>query len=135
MERGDVPGSSRVTIGGCRWFFVSEFKTDLKALQLTADDLATLKRLLQRAAQGTVRFDEWEYPLALGGGVIGELRMDIEELKYRIFYYEPTRDMTALLALGIMVKSHDDEGQWKGAQNAEIERARARLIDEGCRWL
>lgn len=130
-----MPGSSRVTNGGCRWFFVPAFKADLQALQLTADDVATLKRLLNRAAQGTVRFDEWEYPLALGGGVIGELRMDIEDSKYRIFYYEPTRDMTALLALGIMVKAHDDRGQWKGDQNAEIERARARLIEEDHRWL
>lgn len=130
-----MAGSARVTKGGCRWRFVKAFTNDVADLALTLDDRHTLKRLLDRAAQGTVRSEEWEYPLSLGRGVIGELRMDIGDDKYRIMYHEPRDDLAGLLALGIMVKEHDDEGQWRQQQNDFIEVARGRLIAEDGRRL
>ncbi|MFD6883005.1 hypothetical protein [Rhodococcus sp. NPDC060084] len=121
-------GSSRVTVGGCTWELLAEFKRDITELNLDHMTLHEVKRLMLRAAQGTVRTDEWEYPLVSGGNMVGELRLDIEELKYRLYYNEPRSAPTLLLAVLLGVKTHDEVGHWKSVQQGHIQAAKLRLF-------
>lgn len=129
-----VQGSARVTQGGCKWSFVPDFHKDIKALQEEAHfdemTLRELKRLMLRASQGTVRAHEWEYPLRTGGNIVGELRLDIENWKYRLYYNEPSTDMTLLIAVVLGLKVHDDDGQWWIEQQKHIGTAKLRLFIE-----
>jgi hypothetical protein len=125
--------SSRVQQGGCRWDLLDGFRGDLRELQLDEMTLRELKGLMTRAATGTVRSDEWEYPLRSGGNMVGELRLDIEALKYRLYYNEPALDMELLLAVVMGLKVHDDEGVWFAVQQGHIQTAKRRLFAEGWR--
>ncbi|WP_248488904.1 hypothetical protein [Tsukamurella sp. PLM1] len=100
--------------------------------------LATLKQLLRRAAQGTVRNEEWEYPCATSRGQIGELKMtyahecerdgELTDLNvwHRIYYHEPSACPAELWAVSAGCKV-DGDATGAAQQQDAIDRACTRV--------
>ncbi|BCN82793.1 hypothetical protein RE0356_14340 [Prescottella equi] len=140
-RRQPAKASDRVKQGGCQWKRHEEFSIDAGKLgTIDADTWASLKRLLVRAAQGTVRDEEWEYPCALANGRVGELRMehagevtDDEGIDhevtfhYRTYYHEPRACPTDLWAMALGLK-HIRDPDSASRQNDDIARAKDRVL-------
>lgn len=143
MKREPAQGASaRVLRGGCTWKRHPDLPADFEAypVEVVLDRawLATLKQLLRRAAQGTVRNEEWEYPCATARGQIGELKMthahEFERggemidllVWHRIYYHEPGACPSELWAMSAGCKVDGDETGAAHQQEA-IERACSRV--------
>jgi hypothetical protein len=109
----------------CSWKRHSEFGHDVVRLQLDVDTWIALKAQLRRAAHGTIRDADWEYPCGSTHGAIGEIRYDEEgevqvihpdsvvmepaTIHYRVYFNEPRLCPQELWGMGAGAKSlHPD---------------------------
>jgi hypothetical protein len=106
----------------CSWRRHPDFGNDVGRLQIDADTCIALKTQLRRAANGTIRDGDWEYPCASTRGAIGEIRHDEEgevqvirshsvvmepaTIHYRVYFSEPRLCPQELWGMGAGAKSH-----------------------------
>lgn len=117
--------SDRIGLVQCTWKRHAEFANDLGRLSIDRDTYFGIKAQLRRAANGTVRDEDWEYPCGTTRGAIGEIRydeqgeveviridrVDQEEaiINYRVYFNEPTLCPEELWGMGMGAKSlHKD---------------------------
>jgi hypothetical protein len=86
--------------------------------------------VMKVAAEGGCDYENCEFPMQLSSGLIGELKVDVGDTKYRVYFAQPKTDMTLLVALKLGAKTHDEAGQWKTEQNAHIIAAVSRYFTE-----
>lgn len=105
---GRVPRHESDRIGKvqCSWKRHGELANDLGRLRIDVDTWIALKTQLKRAATGTIRNQDWEYPCGSTRGAIGEIRYDEEgevqvirpdsivmeaaTINYRVYFNEPS---------------------------------------------
>ena len=105
MSRLPRHESDRIGKVQCSWKRHAEFGHDVGRLQIDRDTWIALKTQLRRAATGTIRDKDWEYPCGSSHGAIGEIRHDEEgevqvirtdavimepaTIHYRVYFNEP----------------------------------------------
>ena len=142
MSRSSPHETDRIGIFECTWKRHGEFAGDIGRLNLDTDTWVALKMLMRRAAAGTVRLDEWEYPCASSRGAIGELKhheeCEVTAIKadravpesatvhYRVYFAEPAVSPEELWALGMGAKSwHPDFVGTNQQDDIELAMGRA----------
>jgi hypothetical protein len=117
--------TDRIGILICTWRRHAEFGGDVGRLGIDRDTWAAMKSLMRRAARGTVRENEWEFPCATSSGSLGELKLyeadevsyvaegqkviDEVTIHYRIYFNEPTLCPEELWAMGAGAKCEHPE--------------------------
>lgn len=123
MIRQPRKESDRIGIRRCTWKYHPEFVADLRRIGVDKHTWRAIVAMLRRAADGTARKVDWEFPCASSTGIIGELKHAEEaEIKcldadnnvafetttnhYRVYFNEPHLCPEELWAMGAGVKSH-----------------------------
>ncbi|GAA2376215.1 hypothetical protein GCM10009855_14410 [Gordonia cholesterolivorans] len=146
-QREPAKASDRVCRGGCCWKRHGDLGEDLQSLHqaIHPSTWSDIRQLMARAARGTVRSTEWEYPCRSSHGRVGELKTSVTEavqvddvddpdtddgtvdmrVHYRIYYHEPSLHETELWAMAAGSKCKDARYRSTN-QDDDIARARDR---------
>ncbi|MCT1353837.1 MULTISPECIES: hypothetical protein [unclassified Gordonia (in: high G+C Gram-positive bacteria)] len=125
MRRAPRHNSDRIGVINCSWKRHSDLAHDIGRLRVDKDTWVAIKAQLRRAAIGTIRDEDWEYPCESTRGAIGEIRYDEEAeveaiysdrvitetttVNYRVYFNEPVLCPEELWGMGAGAKSlHPD---------------------------